>query len=198
MNTRALKYPTLIENAIGLRGMLQNAWEFDALLRELDFIKAESILEIGSYKGGSTWCFLSQGYKVLSLDIDPTEGLLSLEPRFPETFASVKGDSQKAETTALVGEVLVSKLHTLFVDVLFIDGGHLADEALNDFNNYRDFLVKGGIAVFHDIVDSKKFRESNITVCDAWKSLRTIYPYKEFVCDANTELGERGIGILYL
>ena len=35
--------------------------------------------------------------------------------------------------------------------MVFIDGGHTMEAALNDFNNWKDKIIKGGILAIHDV-----------------------------------------------
>jgi homoserine dehydrogenase len=50
-------------------------------------------------------------------------------------------------------EIYVSDVDGDNVDVLFIDGDHQYDGVIKDFNNYKDFVVKGGYIIFDDYQD---------------------------------------------
>jgi hypothetical protein len=39
------------------------------------------------------------------------------------------------------------------IDILFIDGNHNYNYVINDFNNYKDFVKKGGYIIFDDYID---------------------------------------------
>ena len=195
MKTRELKYKTLWKRCEE-KGILQYPWEYDSLLQEIHSCKVRSVLEIGCNTGGSAYGMLAQGLTVVSVDIEVQRSAAELLARFPETHRMVEGDSAKKSTMIEVDFVL-KELDLPFVDCLFIDAGHTAGEALEDYLCYRGFVRAGGIIVFHDIVDSALCRKHNINVCDTWNVLKKDYPYKEIIENGNAETGERGIGILY-
>jgi cephalosporin hydroxylase len=59
----------------------------------------------------------------------------------------VEGDCQLLETVEKCSTVLDGDL----VDWLFIDTAHIYNEALADYNHYKEFVRSGGYIGFHDI-----------------------------------------------
>lgn len=165
--------------------ILQEPWEFFEFLKELE--PYESILEIGSYKGGSALFYREMGLRVACVDVDPQPELAAMNAR---DFLVIQGDSQSAATQLAVTEALGGE-----VDCLFIDGGHTAEEAMRDFVLYSELVIEGGIIAFHDIVESDEFKRHNIHVYKTWRELKQHYPHKEIVFDCSKD---RGIGILYV
>ena len=76
-------------------------------------------------------------------------------------------------------------------DLIFIDANHTYEFVKKDFNNYKNFLAKGGVMGFHDVdcpdwPGIKKF----------WEELKAtgLYNQTEFVC--RDYLIQYGIGML--
>lgn len=110
-------------------------------------IQPDVLVEIGSYKGGSTLCFahlmdiIGHG-QVVSVDIDRTEYHVS-HPR----IVTVTGDSAAPEVVAKVRELCKGKT------VLVIqDGSHDMLPVLDDLRNYAPLVTKGSYFVVEDTV----------------------------------------------
>lgn len=121
-----------------------------------------NVLEIGSWKGKSTWC-IAHGLKKGTIHcIDPfnaageegskevyekTKGEISLLQQF-------KNNLQAAPRTAVL-EILkgyssdyVGRVKN--IDFLFIDGDHSIEGCRFDFENYAPAVKVGGFVAFHD------------------------------------------------
>jgi predicted O-methyltransferase YrrM len=126
-----------------------------------------TIVEIGSWKGKSTYC-LAKGLRSGTVyAIDPfnsageegsaqvyqqksaNEDLLSV---FKENMAS-RGMSQKVVPWKGYSQDFVNKVDS--INFLFIDGDHSIEGARYDFDHYSPRLVKGGLIAFHDY-DAKR------------------------------------------
>jgi len=116
--------------------------------------------EIGSYVGHSAKLILSHPNKTEVICIDPLilnkehyKGTITqydtLKKNIGETNVTIyKNYSQDKE--------LLKKLKNdnFRTDILFIDGSHLYQDVINDFNNYCEFVNKDGYIIFDDYLDN--------------------------------------------
>jgi cephalosporin hydroxylase len=161
------------------------------------------VLEIGTARGGTLFLFTrvaASDAVLVSVDLSSPEDLRfaggNVRRRRPlfEAFALDRqrvhflvGDSHAADVRARVER----RLRGRPVDLLFIDGDHTVEGVRTDFELYRGLVRRGGIIVFHDIVDGVP--EFVGGVPDFWRSIRTSAA-KEFV--EHPGQGGYGIGVL--
>ena len=118
------------------------------------------VVEIGSWKGKSTWC-LARGLRSGRLHvIDPFDA--SGEPGSREVYAQTRGERPLREQFEANLARLAAKLvvHQAFsyeiaasfdsIDLLWIDGDHSRAAVEFDFINYAPRIRAGGILAFHD------------------------------------------------
>ena len=124
--------------------------------------KNSTVLEIGSWKGKSTWC-ISQGLKKGTIHcIDPfnaageegskeiyekTKGNNSLLEQFQN---NMKGISKKVKITTHKGYSSDFVDTILNIDFLFIDGDHSVEGCRFDYENFENEVKVGGFLAFHD------------------------------------------------
>jgi predicted O-methyltransferase YrrM len=126
------------------------------------------VVEIGSWKGKSTYC-IAQGLRQGVIHcIDPfnaagdpgnkeiyekAKGEKSLLQQFQENLATtppgVKINTLKGYSTEFVGKIKN-------IDFLFIDGDHSVDGCRFDFEHYATDLKPGGFLAFHDYYPERK------------------------------------------
>jgi predicted O-methyltransferase YrrM len=140
----------------------------------------ETVLEIGTQYGGTAaiWCELASNVISVDLPDGPYGGLgkavvedrnARLVEAYPH-FIGVLGSSHSAEVSARVQEE-ISHLDTM-LDVLFIDGDHTLQGVEEDFQMYRHLVRKGGVVLFHDIVDTELTRSMGVGVPEFWSKLK--------------------------
>ena len=181
--------------------------EFLELLKILESYKPKVILEIGSYKGGTLFCFAKlapENSLIISIDL-PFWGnekffkydnliikLFNNFVREDQEIHLIRGYSQSIETINLIEKVLKGRK----IDFLFIDGDHSYEAVKSNFVNYLKFLNDNAIVAFHDIAlmsGSYVF----------WKEIKDnqkkygYKAYKEIVKNGLKNLEGCGIGILY-
>jgi predicted O-methyltransferase YrrM len=112
-------------------------------------------VEIGTFAGGSASLISTHPKvnKVISIDLGmPINKSIPINnvTKFKHNdcvYNYIEGDSTNPSTIEQLRKL------TTNVDVLFIDGDHQYDGVIKDFNNYKDFVVKGGYIIFDDYQD---------------------------------------------
>ena len=170
--------------------------------------KKGPILEIGSYCGKST-IYLATAAKeyncsVYSVDhhtgseenqvgweyhdielFDEETGKIN---SFPEFMRNLRKANLLDTVIPIVSDSsLVSRDWKIPLSMVFIDGGHTMEAAFNDFNNWEDKIIKGGILAIHDVFPNpddggrppfeiyrKALSEKNFKEIEAVKSLRVL------------------------
>jgi hypothetical protein len=104
----------------------------------------QNFIEIGVNKGASfyLWAHFIEGIKI---GIDKGQFPTKLSKLFDNVHGIV-GDSHSLTTIAEVRQILNGEK----VDWLFIDGDH-GPGALNDYNDYKQFVRLGGFIGLHDL-----------------------------------------------
>ena len=177
--------------------------------------KKGPILEIGSYCGKST-IYLAAAAKeyncsVYSVDhhtgseenqvgweyhdielFDEETGKIN---SFPEFMRNLRKANLLDTVIPIVSDSsLVSRDWKIPLSMVFIDGGHTMEAAFNDFNNWKDKIIKGGILAIHDVFPNpddggrppfeiyrKALSENNFKEVKAVKSLRILEKLNEAV-----------------
>ena len=174
----------------------------------LNSSKKGPILEIGSYCGKSTIYIATAAKKysgcVYSVDhhtgseenqvgweyhdielFDEETGRIN---SFPEFMRNLRKANLLDTVVPIVSDSsLVSRYWKIPLSMVFIDGGHTMEAALNDFNNWKDKIFKGGILAIHDVFPNpddggrppyeiyrKALSEENFKEVEAVKSLRVL------------------------
>jgi predicted O-methyltransferase YrrM len=126
-------------------------WELEQLVREVR--RAETIVEIGTHRGGSL--------RVWRKEYDPLV-LIGIDPSTPETGAGWTTDETANELRATMirlpsqsGDAIEATYAALdgrYVDLLFIDGDHTYDAVHEDFRCYSPLVSPDGVIVLDDAV----------------------------------------------
>ena len=177
--------------------------------------KKGPILEIGSYCGKST-IYLATAAKeyncsVYSVDhhtgseenqvgweyhdielFDEETGKINSFPEFMRNLR--KADLLDTVIPIVSDSSFVSRDWKIPLSMVFIDGGHTMEAAFNDFNNWKDKIIKGGILAIHDVFPNpddggrppfeiyrKALSEKNFKEVEAVKSLRILEKLNETV-----------------
>lgn len=165
-----------------------------------------TVVEIGTLRGGTlaAWCALAaDGAHIVSIDLPGGKwggGYAETdEPRLRgyaqpgQTLTLIRGDSHDLSTR----DALVRAIPSREVDLLFIDGDHSYEGALQDFADYGETVRTGGVVAFHDILP-----HPNVPGCDVdrvWRDIADGYEHAEFTDPGEThpEWGQwGGIGAL--
>ena len=171
-------------------GAQQKAAELSALVTFLQRRRLSSVLEIGSWSGGTLWLWAQLADTVVSIDVSeiPTAHI-------DRPVMLVRGDSRSWSTWRAVAG--------LVFDMVFIDGDHHYAGAASDWAMYSPLVKLGGIAVLHDIATHDPGVECEVD--RLWMQLKDRHDTREFVIPhdpptdppihPNNALPERGAGI---
>ncbi len=175
--------------------------EFIELVRLVKDLRCQSMLEIGTYRGGTLFVFAQaslEGAAVISIDYTATlKGRLVRIAQTPvfkrflrkaQNLTLLRADSHHPATLAKVSKAL----HGKKLDFLFIDGDHSYTGVKQDFEMYAPLVRPGGLVAFHDVALSPPPKE----VYRFWDEVKRRYPNKEFI--HRTDNRAMGIGVLFV
>lgn len=147
-------------------------------------------VEIGSWKGRSTYCIAKGLRKSKLIAIDPFDAS-------GDTASEVIYNSARGEKPLLQQfKAKMNELHVLDkieiyqgysqdfvgsikdIDFLFIDADHSIDGCNNDFVGYTDSVKIGGYIAFHDYYPSRK------DLGPTWVINNKVIPSKQYVFDS--------------
>lgn len=172
---------------------MQHREELINLIQEVQKISPSTIMEIGTARGGTLYCWsrVFETSKIISVDISHIQPRTKIIERFDNStnIRCIEGHSQTDTVKSKISHT-VGPNHS--IDFLFIDGGHKYDEVKNDFELYKDLVSDGGIIALHDIVPRDD--RPHYGVNKFWNELKDNYDTKEII--TNGETG--GIGVVYL
>jgi predicted O-methyltransferase YrrM len=120
----------------------------------MTFNRPITYAEIGCYAGGSACLMLQRpNTKVVTIDLGTPiseeivkNNVSKLNPHNNE-FYYIKGNSQSPETIKKLKSI------TQKIDILFIDGDHSFNFAINDFFAYENLVKEDGYVIFDDYND---------------------------------------------
>jgi predicted O-methyltransferase YrrM len=174
--------------------------EIVALLERLAVTRPRTVLELGTFRGGTLFLFTrvaAASATLVTVDMDAGQ----FGGGYPRTWAPlfrsfarekqkihlVRGDSHSPSTRARVSSLLKQP-----VDFLFIDGDHAYEGVRADFEMYSPLVRDGGLIALHDIVEGSS--EFVGGVPRFWREIRQGLDAEEIVADR--EQGGYGIGLL--
>jgi predicted O-methyltransferase YrrM len=145
-----------------------------------------TVVEVGSWKGKSTYC-LAKGLRdgrVIAIDPFDSSG----EDGSRENYEQQKGEEPLLDQfrNQMKRLEVLDKIHILQgfssqfvgclkeIDLLFIDGDHSQQACLFDFQNYSPALRRGGYLAFHD------FFPSRVEFGPTWVVQNQVIPSKQY------------------
>jgi len=200
--------PELVELAIDFRvgnvgvAAMQVRQEIIALAEEVRARRPQTVLEIGTAKGGTLFLFsrlAAQSATLLSVDLPfgkfgggypPYKAALYRSFALPgQTIELIRADSHAEQTFALVKSLLNGRT----VDFLFIDGDHSLRGVQTDFERYSQLVTDGGLIAFHDIVPGPPDAVGEVPVF--WQELKRMSSLDAEICEFVRDWNQGGLGI---
>lgn len=176
----------------------------------MKMVNPQVYVEIGSYTGGSLYCFAGacmEKAKVIAIDDNGAWEQAKRGDRLSRTVDELKksgydasliwGDSRSRAVMDRLNEILAEDP----IDVLFIDGAHSYEGFRSDFANYAPLVRRGGIIGCHDIYPRQ------VGVWRAWEEIKRGHRTAEIrglksgnkIFNPSPFKGRRpGIGIVYV
>lgn len=160
------KYTQLARGAIA-RGAVQKVSELSGMLTLADEIQLNTVLEVGSARGGTFWALAqlaADDAMMISIDIpsgsplDVRGGKDVYGNRSRDRFKEFIREGQKLRLLDMNSQALstVATLRSALgdrqVDLLFIDADHRYEGVKRDYELYSPFVREGGLIVFHDMI----------------------------------------------
>jgi predicted O-methyltransferase YrrM len=184
------------------KGAIQKAKELSALISLLKKRKLYTIVEIGTYKGGTfyTWCKIAEPNAII-ISIDLPGGLFgggyTIEEmkkfkkygKKNQKLYFLKKDSHLLKTR----NELIRLLKGKEIGFLMIDGDHAFKGAKKDWDLYSPLVKQNGIIALHDIVHHTKVPECQVD--RLWKLIKKQHKYKELIDPKGGAWA--GIGVIY-
>lgn len=137
------------------------------------------VLEIGCDCGNSTTAFLAgRADTVTSIDFNPL-----CASNFPDSsrWTFIHGDSSHRDT--------ISKVANQRFDVLYVDGDHSYEGAVNDLRVYSKFVRPSGLILVHDVLAVDNFPG----VFNAFSQFHSVRMRAKYVLP-----GSYGLGVIEL
>ena len=177
--------------AVERHDAIQDPRELAILLSLLDGELPYSVVEIGTWRGGTAWAWgqIPGVGQIITVDHAPKIGTEPMVWDHPVNLCIVEGDSHD-ETT--LGRVTLHLGHRP-ADVLFIDGDHTYGAVRRDWEIYHGLVRTGGLAVLHDIEGTDEGYP--IGVPRLWTELRETFRCTEIVTYPGVKYGT---GIVWL
>lgn len=181
----------MAQQAIDNHQALHNPGELAVLVRMMDTILPKTILEIGTWAGGSAWAWsrIRSVEHIVTVDVSPQPGAAARLASLPCKVTQVTGLSDHQETYRQVTNVL----NGTPPDVVIIDGGHTYPEARADWNIYGSMVAVGGMVVFHDTQGYPG--NDTVQVPKLWAEIRGTWRTTELV---DMPGGPGGTGIVWM
>ncbi len=193
----------LARRAIRVHGAMQRLWELASLVAVVRPLRPRTVLEIGTFRGGTLACWaalaapdahlicidrLDAGFGVREEAAQAAHLRGLIGPRQRLTFLAL--DSQAASTAAAVGAALDGAA----LDFLWIDGDHRDAAVRRDFALYSPLVRRGGLIAFHDIHPDPAFPDNQSH--HLWRELRRDRSVREFIDQDHPGGTGMGIGVL--
>lgn len=197
---RAADVDSLLQLASTEFGITQVHSEITGLLERLRTLKPETVIEIGTHKGGNSFLFchaLPTVKRVIGVDlcVQNSPKLIYLA-RPGQVYRALHGNSQTIHMKRSVQRQLGGRP----VDFLFIDGDHSYKGVRTDFELYSPLVRPGGIVAMHDIVPDHRTCYGLNTGCysgevyQLWGELKQHYHCVELIDNADQD--GFGIGLI--
>jgi len=160
--------------------------EIVPLLEDVRTLKPQTVLEIGTHRGGTLylWARLAHPEAILiSIDLPGGKfggGYSPFRTPIYRRFAQVRqklhlmrANSHDPSTLAETKRLLSGRP----LDLLFIDGDHTYEGVKKDWEMYSPRVRPGGLVVFHDVAGN--YQETRVKAF--WDTIKDSYSHREYM-----------------
>ena len=150
----------------------QHSTELALLLAMTDQRQVRTVLEIGTYAGGSAWVFaqVPSVQTIVTVDSDPQAEAYSQIANLAPKAIMLKAPSYLDVCRDAVRENLAGNM----ADLLFIDGGRDYDVVKDDWRIYGPMVRPGGLAVVANV--ELRYDQPSSGPSLLWAKIRTAWP----------------------
>jgi predicted O-methyltransferase YrrM len=135
----------LVSNPTNKGLLLMEFDEAACLFRLVRSKPAAQIVEIGRFRGGSTFLF------AVASDNDSMVTSIDFAPQNDELFQiALKKSGLAHKVHLLVGDSCDSEAKVDFYDLIFVDGDHSYEGVIKDYEHWKKAVKPGGYLVFHN------------------------------------------------
>ena len=162
----------IAHHAVQNHRAIQHSTELAFLLTVADYAQVRTVLEIGTFAGGTAWALaqLPSVQRIITVDRDPQAEAYSQVAALAPKAIMIQGESSARATVAEVREALDGHLP----DLLFIDGSHDLQSVTWDWDLYHPMVKVGGLVALHDV--EVHAGRPEVEVHRLWEHIRTAYP----------------------
>ena len=182
----------------------QSQWELCELVNIYRELLPERILEIGSFRGGTLYQWLTnapRGAVVVNVDNFDSMSWMTNKTFIQDfvllwkswcpkgvTLETIVDDSHNENIRTRIARILAPS-----IDFLFIDADHSYEAVRQDFEMYGTLVRKGGVIALHDI--KQQDSRPNYGVWKLWDEIKSAgYVTRELKVNADG----KGIGVIYV
>lgn len=194
----------IAREAITNKDAAQRTWELMALISEVRRVRPRVLVEIGSRRGGTLYCWAQVApadARLVSIDLpggafgggysEDHVAVMQTYLRPGQSLKCLRADSHAPETHA----ALAAHLGGAAVDFLFIDGDHTYAGVKQDYEMYSPLVRPGGLIAFHDIVYNPNQPETEVP--RFWEELKRSHTTaREYIAPDQSFAYGMGIGVL--
>lgn len=161
----------IASDAVNTHRAVQDPNELAALLWIASDAGPRTVLEIGTFNGGTAWALsqLPTVETIITVDLKPEPGAGAVLAGLRPAVWMLRADSTRQETA----DEVKAQLGEDDVDLLFIDGAHDLASVRADWRLYRRLVAPGGIVAFHDV--TPHVGQPDVQVHVLWDQIRPYY-----------------------
>ena len=183
---------------------VQRTWELQSLIGLVQRMKPATVVEIGTYRGGTLSCWVAVARRdahIISIDIPPAWeekeviaafiARVRLRMRKSQLLTTIAANSHDADTLIHLKEALKGSP----IDFLWIDGDHTYEGLSQDMAMYTPLVRRGGIIAMHDIRRSDLLPDERTQ--EYWEEVKARERTREFIAQPAPGQG-MGIGVIFV
>lgn len=188
-----------IQQAFDRYQPLQNRKELQQALDVVAVLQPQRVVELGTYRGGTLYCWMQAAAlnaRLVGVDTPGTPEFVDADLK--KGLSGTQEVILLREDTKLQSTVDKALAFTQGpIDFLFIDAEHTYAATKKDWELWSPHVRKDGVVGFHDIFH-KESDDPNVESWKVWKEIKESNQYKTVeIIDPNPEVAY-GIGLVFM